>query len=54
MKNDHINIKYNITSEVIKTKKLLIKIPIRALHNDWIKPPSEGGLMTQYRNLVRG
>ena len=27
----------------MKTQKLRIKIPIRKLHNDLIKPPSEGG-----------
>ena len=45
MKNDHVNIKYNTSGEVIKTKKTLIQISIRELHNDWIKPPPEGGFV---------
>ena len=43
MTNDHVNIKYNRSGEVIKTQKLLIKIPIRELNRNLIKPPSEGG-----------
>ena len=35
--------KYNKTGEVIKTKKLLIQIQIREIHNDSVKPSSEGG-----------
>ena len=34
LKNDHMNIKDNTKIEVIITKKLLIQIPIRELHND--------------------
>ena len=40
--NNHINIRYNKTCEVIKTQKLHIKLSIRELHNDLIKPPQEG------------
>ena len=42
MTNEHINIKYNTTDEVIKTKIILIKIPIIELHNEIIKPSPEG------------
>ena len=38
---DQFYIKENTTSEVIKMKKLLIKIPIREVQNYLIKPPSE-------------
>ena len=40
MDNAHVNIKDNTTGEFIKTKTLLIQIPIRELHNWLIKPPS--------------
>ena len=43
LKNDHININNDVTGELMKTKKLLNKMSIRELHNDLIKPPSEGG-----------
>ena len=43
LKNDRINIKYHITSGVIKTQKILIQIPIRKWHNGLIQHPSEGG-----------
>ena len=42
LKNDRINIKYHITSGVIKTQKILIQIPIRKWHNGLIQHPSEG------------
>ena len=41
--NDHVNIKENTTCEVIKTKKSPIQILLIELHNELIKPPSEGG-----------
>ena len=41
LKNDHFNVKDNTTGEIIITKRLLIQIPSRELHNDFIKPPSE-------------
>ena len=37
--NDHVNIKDNTTSGVIKKQKLLIQISIRDLNNDLIKFP---------------
>ena len=43
LKNNHVNIKDHITGEIIKRKKLLIKTPVKKLHKDLIKKPSEGG-----------
>ena len=53
LKNDHGNIRDHKTCEVIKKQKLLIKIKIRELQTDLIKPSSEGGFLVQYHNLVR-
>ena len=50
LKNDQVNIKDNTTGEVIKTKQLIIQIPIRELHIALIKPPSEGGFLVQDQN----
>ena len=42
LKNDHIDIKGNITGKVTKTQHLHIQILIRELHNELIKTPPEG------------
>ena len=57
LKNNHVNIKYNKTGEVLKTKKLPIKITIRELHNELIKSPLVGGFngaRSEYGEVVIG
>ena len=51
--NEHVNIKYNTTGEVITTKKLLLKIPNRELQNDIINHYQRVVFLVQYWIIVR-
>lgn len=52
LKSGHIYIIDNRIGEVIKTQRILIQMPVRELHNELIKPPSEGVFLERYQNQV--
>ena len=55
MTNDNDNIRDNTIGEVLKTKNLLIQIPIGEIQNAFLKAPSEGvfaGAISEYGVVI--